>query len=163
MQINNINGSVIIIDEIYVNRNRVDYTLYEYGGSSITRRKSHPFSTITLTDYLTVETNFETLCYDTLIAEVDNDYSVSEDTQHWVIAQNSSAEDTVVRVYIPANTINRVLHTDNDLDGLLQQLKPLVDLWIRLDNGIHAYLVNLSANNRAILETYPEIIIEDKV
>ena len=163
MQINNVNGSVIRIDQIYVDRNRVDYSLYEYGGSAITTRKSHPFSTLTLADYLNVDTNFENLCYDTLIVEIDANYAVSEDLTNWVIPTGSTGEDTTLRVYIPTKIIGTVLHTGNALDQLLKAMEPLSPQVVRLANGSHQYLIVLEDAHKAILEAYPEIVIEEKL
>ena len=163
MQLNNINGQVVKIDTIYVSRNRVDYSIYEYGGSSIIQRKSHAFGTITLVDYLTQETNFENLCYTTLAAELDPGYSISEDKKNWVISTGSTGEDTAVRVYIPATTLNSVLHTGNPLDSLLKQMEVLAPQVVRLDNGSHQYLIYIEDVAKTILEGYPEIIMESKI
>lgn len=162
MQLNHSNGAVIIIDEIYVNRNRVDYTLYEYGGSSISRKYSHPFTSITLTDYLTQDTNFEVLCHETLALEIDTQYTISEDIINWVIELGSTTDPTTLRVYIPATTLNTVTHTGNSLDLLLKAMEALSQQVVRLANGAHQYLIVLEDEHKALLETYPEIIIEYK-
>ncbi len=163
MQLNNTNGAVITIDQIYVNRNRVDYSLYEYGKSEIVTKKSHLFSTLTLTDYLNKTTNFEDLCYDTLITETDFSYTISEDLTNWVIETGSTGDLTTLRVYIPSSVMNSVLHTGNALDQLLKAMEPLAPQVVRLVNGSHQYLINLEEEHRIILEGYPEIIIETKV
>lgn len=163
MQLNNINGQVVKIDTIYVSRNRVDYSVYEYGGSSLIQRKSHAFGTITLVDYLTQETNFENLCYTTLVAELDPGYSISEDEKNWVVGLGSTGEPSILRVYVPSTTIGSVLHTGNALDQLLKAMEPLAQQVVRLVNGSHQYLINLEEEHKAVLEEYPEIIIEYKL
>lgn len=163
MQINNPNGASIIIDQIYVNRNRVDYTIYEYGTSVTLTRKSHAFSTITLEDSLSTETNYETLCYNTLAAEIDPAYVISSDAKNWVIDLGSTGDSTTIRVYIPSTILNAVLHSGNALDLLLKAMEPLAPQVIRLVNGSHQYLIELEDIHRTILEAYPEIIIEDRV
>lgn len=157
MQINNPNGQSIIIDEIYVNKNRIDYTKYDYGGvnGTVLEKKPYIFSGINLIDYLTQEVIFEELCYDNLILEVEPDYVKSEVEQNWLYPS------TNIRIYIPAITYNSVVNSGNELDLLVQQF--IADDWIALQAGIHYYQVTLSDDDRAILEAYSDIIIEDKI
>jgi len=84
MQIDNPNGNVILLDKIDVNQNRVVYSRYDYGLGKFLEQKARVFTTITLQDYLTLETVYETLCYNTLIAEVEPAYVLSEELQYWL-------------------------------------------------------------------------------
>jgi hypothetical protein len=163
MQLNNTNGKVIIIDEIFVTRNRIDYIEYEYGGSSNGVKKTHFFSTVVLKNRLTELTNFQELCYNILAMELGNYWIVSEDTQNWVIDLGSTGEPSIIRVYVPASILNEVMHTGNELDVLLKAMAPLAPQVLRLESGAHQYLIELLDEHKAILETYPGIIIENRI
>ncbi len=155
MQIDNPNGNVILLDKIDVNQNRVVYSRYDYGLGKFLEQKARVFTTITLQDYLTLETVYETLCYNTLIAEVEPAYVLSEELQNWLFP---SASD---RVYVPALTYNTIVNSGNELDLLIQQY--VADDWVALSEGIHYYRDTVNEEEQLILEQYPDIIIEEKI
>ncbi len=176
MQLNNENGKSIVLDKIDVNQNRIVYSTYEYGGSGhILAQTSYTFTSVTLSNYLDVSINYTTFCYDTLVVEKEKEYVRSEDDQNWIIDEatgtnatawavvGSAAGPTTIRVYVPANTLNSVMNSENDLDLLIKEMEGIEELIARLSQGTHYYLVSLSESARATLEAYPEIIIEDKL
>lgn len=157
MQLDHPNGQVIILDKIDINQNRVTYSRYDYGGENgkFLEQIFHVFTTINLMDYLTEEIVFEELCYNTIVTEKESGYVIEEEVQNWLVPP------TAVRVYVPALVFNSVANTGNDLDQLIIQY--VEDDWRTLLEGIHYYRYTVNDTERAFLEVYPDIIIEDKI
>lgn len=155
MQLNNQNGNVILIDKIDVNQNRVVYSVYDYGQGKKLEQKSLVFSTINLQAYLTQEIIYETLCYNTIVAEKETGYVLGEELQNWLYPV------TTRRVYVPALTYNSIVNSGNELDLLIQTYIP--GDWIALSEGIHYYRDIVNEEETLVLEVYPEIKIEEKI
>lgn len=157
MQLDNPNGQVITLDKIDINRNKVVYSKFDFGGENgkFLKQTFLEFVTIKLEEYLTQEIIFEELCYNTIVIEAESGYATSEEVQNWLYPV------TKVRVYIPALIINQVANTASQLYSLIEIYA--ADNVARLLEGTHYYRDKLTDDEIDTLTSYPGIQIEDKI
>jgi hypothetical protein len=161
MQLNNlINGRIAIIDKIDFYQNLIVYSTCEFGLIPISQSKHIPAQS--LKDLLSQTVNCENSCLQILKTEVLTDFEISTDVKNWTVIKGSTGIDTTIRVFIPANVLVQVLNTGNDLDLLIKSMEPLASFAVRDISGSMQYLEELHPEHRAILEQYPEIIIQEK-
>lgn len=97
------------------------------------------------------------------VLEIETSFGLNNDIQNWCVQKGSTGLDTTLRVIIPNSLIIKSLNTGSPLDLLLKGIEPLKDFLKKSNNFSVQYLEELYLESRAILEMYPEIIIENKI
>ena len=103
----------------------------------------------------------EYLAYE-ILATKHTGFEESDDVKNWCIEKGSTGIDTTIRVFIPANLVSENVYTSSPLGQLMEAMQPLQEFAIRNDVGVVQYLEELLPEDRAILEMYNNIIIENK-
>jgi len=160
--LNNQNGNTISIIKVRTESNLIVLQKYEFGtaktlGSAFNfNMEGFPF-----VNYLTQNiASFEDI-YTYLETKFEG-FELSEDLQNWTITQGYESS-TMFRVYLPAELLNKEIDTGSNLDLLIKQMQPLKDFKQTTQNGSVQYLTYIEDTAKAILESYPDIIIEEKI
>jgi len=167
MQLNNITtGEIININkskdsgifyEIFENKYCLEHNLFPIN-KVCEKRDSDLLPTIPLTENQLIE-----LSSQLEILKTETNFELSNDLQNWCIKKGSEGGDTLIRLLIPNTLIIKELNTGSNLDLLIKAIESLSPFAIRGVNYSTQYLEYLLPEHRIIVESYPEIIIENKV
>jgi hypothetical protein len=148
-------GKVVRILKFNCDLNHVVYAEYEFGYTNESEPKLHTFT-------WSIKDSFSTTCIindeivNHLQSELFTDYIVEEDNTNW---QHTMRH---IRVYIPDGIVKSAINSGNTFGQLLIAMQTNIPAEFRIETetGVLIYLELLLDQHRALMEAYPEIIIE---
>lgn len=163
MQLNNISlNRVAKVDKIDFSQNEIVFSIYEFGFANKKISQERFTSPETLKDFLNQSVNCNNECLRILKENYLTGYELSGDAKNWAIQTGSTGDPTLIRVFVPYSVSGQVFNTGNALDILLKAMDGLVNFLIKDVTGGMQYLEYLLPEHRAILEQYPEIVIQER-
>ncbi len=156
--INTTTGTVIEITDVNNTLNRVVFVTQEFNSvKSPCKANSHTYNNFSINAAYNIESALIRLCYEALKLEVFPTFKVSEN-ENWLFPLRP------IRVYIPDGIVKSATNSGNALGQLLMAMQSDIPAEFRkaTETGVVTYLELLLPEHRAIMEAYPEIILEEK-
>lgn len=166
MQLNGQNG--VVIQYVTTSINAITYNIYENdifcnlnlypvgancNGFDTSLIPAIPYNYNDLVNFITLNK----------INETEVNYVFSEINQNWAIDEGSTGEPTIVRILIPDNFEFKYLSEDEELAFLFTVFADLKEWQLKTDNCTMQYLEELLPEHKAIIERYPQLIIDYKI
>ena len=155
MQLNNkVNGDIITIDKIDINRNEVVYSRRGVMGELIGESPRQSLTPITtLLDGIDVPTNYTDLCLDSLKSVLSlSDYVKENDEQNWL------SENKAKRFFIP---VDLVLKAVKNADGYAD-FRPVIDNLVA-EEMLDADLKIIETTDRSYITVYANSISDSNL
>jgi len=159
MYLNNKNkGLQIVINPLQVLKSVIPYTLSENGKNGKVIGFEGGIDLSKVSDNETGFKYLERITFETMLASNQFEgFEISEDAKNWKF------ENELFRINIPNRLFIDSLQKQDALGQMIaSKLTNLADFSVKTDNWIAVYVTNMTEQERQILETYVDVIIEEQ-
>jgi len=136
--------------------NSIVYQEYDNVDNQISEAKTIQFTDFNI--YQEMLDKILNTCYNQLQSEKFTDFIAENNDQNWLF------DTRHIRVFVPNQQISKSFNEEDSLNDLMTNIKTVVDSQFRIktENGVVIYLEELYPEHKTLLESYKNIIIENK-